>query len=172
MPKSFSSSMAKKVFWHTLMAVVGAVNISQSEFSPSDKSPGANFMSKKLGVKIPLGRISPNFIKNFPLTFLLEDRFLLDFGEIYSLLRLMKLAPVLVRAVLQIIKKIITVLRLQELFSSWAKFWADWCLSHLKMLNVEGSQLIALVMARYGTPEDENRTSNGSTQLVQFMPSH
>ena len=50
-------------------------------------------MSKKLGVKIPPGRISPHFIKNFPLTFLLEDRFLLDSGEIYSLLRLMKLAP-------------------------------------------------------------------------------
>ena len=63
--------------------------------------PGANFMSKKLGVKIPPGGISPNFIKNFPLTFLLEDIFLLDLGEIYSLLGLMKLAPVLVRAVLQ-----------------------------------------------------------------------
>jgi len=50
-------------------------------------------MSKKLGVKIPPGGISPNFIKNFPLTFLLEDRFLLDLGEIYSLLGLMKLAP-------------------------------------------------------------------------------
>ena len=50
-------------------------------------------MSKKLGVKIPPGGISPNFIKNFHLTFLLEDRFLLDLGEIYSLLGLMKLAP-------------------------------------------------------------------------------
>ena len=50
-------------------------------------------MSKKLGVKIPPGGISPNLIKNFPLTFLLEDRFLLDLGEIYSLLGLMKLAP-------------------------------------------------------------------------------
>jgi len=56
-------------------------------------APGANFMSKKLGVKIPSGGISPNFIKNVPLTFLLEDRFLLDLGEIYSLLGLMKLAP-------------------------------------------------------------------------------
>ena len=55
--------------------------------------PGANFMSKKLGVKIPPGGISPNFIKNFPISFLLEDRFRLDLGEIYSLLRLMKLAP-------------------------------------------------------------------------------
>ena len=50
-------------------------------------------MSKKLGVKIPPGRFSPNFIKIFPLIFLLEDRFLLDLGEIYSLLGLMKLAP-------------------------------------------------------------------------------
>ena len=50
-------------------------------------------MSKKLGVKIPPDGISPNFIKNFPLTFLLEDRFLLDLGEINSLLGLMKLAP-------------------------------------------------------------------------------
>jgi len=50
-------------------------------------------MSKKLGVKIPPGGIPPNFAKNFPLAFLLEDRFLLDLGEIYSLLGLMKLAP-------------------------------------------------------------------------------
>ena len=50
-------------------------------------------MSKKLGVKIPLGGISPNFIENFPLTFLLEDRFNMDLGEIYTLLGLMKLAP-------------------------------------------------------------------------------
>ena len=49
-------------------------------------------MSKKLGVKIPPGRISPNFVKNFPHAFLLEDRFLLDLGKIYSLLELMKLA--------------------------------------------------------------------------------
>ena len=53
---------------------------------------GANFMSKKLGVKISPGGISPNFIKKFPLAFLLEDRFLLGLGEIYSLLG-MKLAP-------------------------------------------------------------------------------
>ena len=33
--------------------------------------PGVNFMSKKLGVKIPPGGISPNFVKNFPLAFLL-----------------------------------------------------------------------------------------------------
>ena len=50
-------------------------------------------MSKKLGVKIPLGGISPNFVKNLPVAFLLEDRFLLDLGKIYSLLELMKLAP-------------------------------------------------------------------------------
>ena len=54
---------------------------------------GVNYMSKKLGVKIPPGGISPNFVKSFPLAFLLEDRFLLDFGKIYSLLELMKLAP-------------------------------------------------------------------------------
>ena len=46
--------------------------------------PGVNFMSKKLGVKIPPGGISPNLIKNFPFAFLLEDRFLLKLGEIYS----------------------------------------------------------------------------------------
>ena len=50
-------------------------------------------MSKKVGVKILHGRISPNFVKNFPLAFLQEDRFLLDLGKIYSLLKLMKLAP-------------------------------------------------------------------------------
>jgi len=54
---------------------------------------GANFMSKKLGVKIPPGGISPNFIKIFPLAFLLEDRFILDLGKIYSSLELKKLAP-------------------------------------------------------------------------------
>ena len=54
---------------------------------------GANFMSKKLGVKIPPGRISPNFVQNFPHAFLLEDIFLLDLGKIYSFLELMKLAP-------------------------------------------------------------------------------
>ena len=68
----------------SIETAVGGLNFYQ---------PGANFMSKKLGVKIPPGRISPNFIKNFPLTFLLEDRFLVDLGEIYSLLGLMKLAP-------------------------------------------------------------------------------
>ena len=50
-------------------------------------------MSKKLGVKISPGRISPNFVKFFPHAFLLEDRFLLDLGKIYNLLELMKLAP-------------------------------------------------------------------------------
>jgi len=56
-------------------------------------APGANFMRQKLGVKIPPGGISPNLIKNPPLAFLLEDRFLLKLGEIYSKLRLMKLTP-------------------------------------------------------------------------------
>ena len=50
-------------------------------------------MSEKPGVKIPPGGISPNLIKNPPLAFLLEDRFLLKLEEIYSKLRLMKLAP-------------------------------------------------------------------------------
>ena len=54
-------------------------------------------MSKKLGVKIPPGGISPNFVKNFPLAFLLEDRFLRDLGKIYSLLELMKLETGIVR---------------------------------------------------------------------------
>ena len=57
-------------------------------------NPGANFMSKKLGVKISPGGISPNFVNNFPLAFLQEDRFLLDLRKIYSLLELMKLAPI------------------------------------------------------------------------------
>ena len=47
-------------------------------------NPGANFMSKKLGVKISPGGISPNFVKYFPPAFLLEDKFLLDLGKIYS----------------------------------------------------------------------------------------
>ena len=34
---------------------------------------GVNFMSKKLGVKIPPGGISLNLIKNFPITFLLSE---------------------------------------------------------------------------------------------------
>ena len=50
-------------------------------------------MSEKLGVIFPPGGISPNLIKNPPLAFLLEDRFLLKLGEIYSKLRLMKLTP-------------------------------------------------------------------------------
>ena len=58
-------------------------------------------MSKKLGVKIPPGGISQNFVMNFPHAFLLEDRFLLDLGKIYSLLELMKLAPGLLRALPQ-----------------------------------------------------------------------
>ena len=56
-------------------------------------NPRVIFMNKKLGVKIPLGGISPNFVKNLPYAFLLEDRFLQDLGKISLLLELMKLAP-------------------------------------------------------------------------------
>ena len=56
--------------------------------------PEVNFMRKKLGAKIPAGRISQNFfVHNFPLAFFLEGRFLLDLGKIYSLRELMKLTP-------------------------------------------------------------------------------
>ena len=61
-------------------------------------SAGVNFMSKKLGVKIPPDGISPNFVKNFPLAFLLEDRFLRYLGKIYSLLKLIKLVQYLLTA--------------------------------------------------------------------------
>jgi len=51
------------------------------------------FYEQKVGSKISIGGISPGFVKNQARAFLLEDRFLLDFGKIYSSFELMKLAP-------------------------------------------------------------------------------
>ena len=92
---SLNGSISLPYMMNTILHKEGKVVNYDENFlvnCPSTTS-GVNFMSKKLGVKIPPGRISPNFVKNFPHAFLLEDRFLLDLGKIYSLLKLMKLAP-------------------------------------------------------------------------------